>query len=505
MDKTGTLTDNVFALEYIHIADGVDKGLVEKSIIAYIKSGGKSSQTIEAIEKVYTEVYDGTIICDLSFPSSRQFGAVKIKDEFGERVILAGAPDVFLPYLTRAEDKAWVQKYLDTEAVIGKRLICLAQSESMMLSEHLDGIKLQGLAIFTLSNNLREGVKEAVTFFQERGVIIRIISGDNPKTVVATATTAGVQGTEMVVIGSEMEGWSDVDYLKNVHQFRIFARIKPEQKEKIIVALKQDGFTAMIGDGANDALAIKKADLGIAMFDGAQATRQLAPVVLVRNSFADLPDGVRFADSVIQNIEIFASIFFNQTFVGFFFFMILTMFGYSFPFTPLNITFVNYFTVGLPGFFIFYWILQPVYKDTFKESKSFLRQVIPFALISAVPQAIIATFAYFSSLEHIKVHGPTSLVVVSIIILGVLFFMHTPMVYSGPTTKLQKKQLVLMIVVEIISVVIFINIKPIAAFYNLSVPSLHSVLELVPMIVLYAAIQYWITGKYFAKRITPVS
>jgi cation-transporting ATPase E len=302
-----------------------------------------------------------------------------------------------------------------------------------------------------------------------------------------------------------MESWGDADYLKNVHQFRIFARIKPEQKEKIIVALKQDGFTAMIGDGANDALAIKKADLGIAMFDGAQATRQLAPVVLVRNSFADLPDGVRFADSVIQNIEIFASIFFNQTFVGFFLFMILTVFGYSFPFTPLNITFVNYFTVGLPGFFIFYWILQPVYKDTLKESKSFLRQVVPFALISAVPQAIIATFAYFSSLEHIKVHGPTSLVVVSIIILGVLFFMHTPMVYSGPTTKLQKKQLVLMIVVEIISVVIFINIKPIAAFYNLSVPSLHSVLELVPMIVLYAAVQYWITRKYFAKRITPVS
>jgi cation-transporting ATPase E len=303
-----------------------------------------------------------------------------------------------------------------------------------------------------------------------------------------------------MITGTELETWTEAEYLEKTPAYTIFARIKPEQKERIIEALKQDGFTAMIGDGANDALAIKKADLGIAMFDGAQATRQIASIVLVKNSFLDLPNGVRLADSIIQNIEICASIFFNEVFLGFFFFILLTVFGYTFPFTPLNIAFLTYFTIGLPSILIFYWVIRPVHDRVTKSNDNFLRRVIPFALISAIPQSIITAVAFYASLEHIELHAPTSLLVLSFIIVGVIFFMCAPSVYSGPTLKIQKRQFYLLVVVEIISVIVLINIPLIASFYNLSVPTLQSIIELVPLISLYALIQYGIAGWFRRQK-----
>ncbi len=501
MDKTGTLTDNNLIVEHMHNISDLSEKFVKESIAAYIKSTGDSSQTIRAIKKMFTSEYLGTTIDDLTFSSSLQFGAVHIKDDFGERVVLAGAPDLFLPYLSKEEDKAWVQKFIETEAKIGKRLICFVGSDLNVLPKNLSGIKLKAISIFVLNNNLREGVKEAIQFFQARGVTIRIISGDNPKTVQAVAAAVGINNYQNVITGAELETWTYIDFLKNIHKYTIFARIKPEQKEKIIEILKQDGFTAMVGDGANDALAIKKADLGIALFDGAQATRQVASVVLVKNSFSDLPNGVKLADSIIQNLEICASVIFNQVFVTFFFFIIVAITSHSFPFTPLNITFINYFTVGLPSLLVFYWIIRPIKNSVVDYNKSFLRKVIPFTLISAIPQALVAIFAFYESFEYMKNHGPTSLVVLSFIILGVIFFMYTPNVFGRPTTKNKKKQFFLLIVVEFIFIILFFKIPFIANFYNLESASLHNIIEIIPLTILYALAQYSISHWFFKMKL----
>jgi len=500
MDKTGTLTDNDLVIEHFYTIPRVSEKCAQESIVAYIKGTEDSSQTMQVIKQKLSDKYSGTVMGSLTFSSSRQFGAVHIKDGFGERVVLAGAPDIFLPYLSTSEDKEWLQKYLDTESKMGKRLICFAESDSNVLPADLSGIKLSAISVFVLNNNLREGVREAIQFFQDRGVIIRIISGDSPETVQAVAASAGVNNFHSVTTGTALESWTEADFLNNVHNYTIFARIKPEQKEKIIEALKHDGFTAMIGDGANDALAIKKADLGIAMFDGAQATRQIASVILVKNSFSDLPNGVKLADSIIQNIEVCASLIFNQLFLAFFLFIILALFGYTFPFTPLNITFINYFAVGLPGFLIFYWIIRPVHPSVLEHHKSFLRQVVPFALFSAMPQALVIIFAFFSSLEHVKTHGLTSLVLLVFIILSVVFFMHTPMVYSGPITKKQKKEFIYLVIFEIISIFVLMQIPLVTSFYDLKIPTLTSVLELIPLIILYVLVQYGLVRWFFVSK-----
>ena len=504
MDKTGTLTDNNLVIEHVHTISGVTEKYSTQSIMAYIKGTEDSSQTIQVIRKKYLNEYTGTVVDSLTFSSSRQFGVVHIKDDLGERVVLSGAPDIFLPYLSIAAEKEWMQNLIDTKAKIGKRLICFVQSDSNVLPQNLVGIKLKALTVFVLSNNLREGVKEAVNFFQDRGVTIRIISGDNPETVRAVALLAGVKNCETAVTGIELESWSEDDFVNNTQKYTIFARIKPEQKEKLIEVFKRDGFTAMIGDGANDALAIKKADLGIAMFDGAQATRQVASVVLVKNSFTDLPNGVKLADSIIQNIEISASLMFNQVFSGLFFFIILAVLNYNFPFTPLNITFTNYFTIGLPMFLIFYWVIRPVRPSVLKHSISFLRQVVPFALVSAIFQTICIMFAFYSSLEITENHGPTSLVALVYIIVSVIFFIHTPIVYSGPITKKQRNEFIALVIFEIISIAVLIQIPLVKSFYDLKSIPLRAVLELVPFIVIYALIQYGLV-KFFFKKEYPTS
>ena len=502
MDKTGTLTDNDFIVEAIHVAPSVSKSTAESSVMAYINGLNDSSQTISAI-RTFLEgsVFSGDVVDTLSFSSTRQFGGVCIRSGSTESTILVGAPDILLPHLSNDADKEWLRKIVEPETKIGKRVLFFARSQSNTLPVDLSKVQLSAVTLFVLKNSLREGVKEAVDFFQKREVVIRIISGDNLDTVRAVAASAGVLNVDASVTGGELESWSSNDFATKTKSYTIFARIKPEQKERIIEALKFDGFTAMIGDGANDALAIKKADLGIGMFDGALAIRQISAIVLVKNSFSDLPNGIKLADRIIEGIEMCSSTFFNQVLVGFFFFVFLSILGYAFPFTPLNITFINYFTVGLPGFLIFYWVAKPNHVlQSLPDQKSFLKKVIPFPFFSAIPQSVIAIFAFFSSLEHINRYGPTSLVVIAFITVGFVFFLFIPRVYTGLLTGIQKIQFVFLAVVEIILVTLLVKVPFLATFYNLKIPQLRLLLELVPLVLIYTFIQYMLTKVFITRQ-----
>jgi len=223
----------------------------------------------------------------------------------------------------------------------------------------------------------------------------------------------------------------------------------------------------MVGDGANDALAIKKANLGIAMFDGAPATRQLASVVLMNNSFAALPGGVELADNIIRNIEIFASIFLNQSLLGLFSFIFISLCGYQFPFTPLNITLINYFTVGFPGLLLSYWTLWPQGKVNPTNSEPFLKRILPFSLISSIFQAIGVLIIFFLSPEYLKVASSNTLVVLAFIILGFIFFICAPAVYQRTMNQRQKIQIAILGIFEIILLFVFFKTDFLVYFFNI--------------------------------------
>ena len=468
IDKTGTLTENTTTVEDIFVPPEISIESARELTMAYIQGTGDSSQTVNAVKKFIGEKYKGDIKDYLSFSSWRQYGVISLNQDGKDTIIFAGSPEVFLPFISNDIEKKWLQNFLNVNSHEGKHVWCLMKSTGTEIPDNLTGVEFSIVAAYVFYNNLREGIKHTINFFQERGVHIRVISGDNASTVRSVAAMAGIKNTDRIITGKEIENWTKEDYKKNVSTYSIFARIVPEQKEKIIDAFKKDGFTAMIGDGANDALAIKKADLGIAMFDGAPAVRQLASVVLTNNSFTALPAGVTLADSIIRNIEIFASIFFNLTFISFLIFIITSLFGHEFPFTPLNITFMNYFTVGIPGILISYWTIMSSGKTTSPSTGRFLKKVLPFAIYSSLIQMVFITIAYILSPAYLQSAESDTLLIITYILSGFTFFIFTPYVYRGLVTKMQKLQIFILALIEIILLIGALNIPLVMDFFDIT-------------------------------------
>ncbi len=502
MDKTGTLTENFLTVEKMHLPPKITETEASKLTAAYLHGTNDTSQTIQAVRKFLNDDFSGKTTSALGFSSWRQYGGVTIQNNQSKICILAGAPIVFLPHLKNAAEKRWLEKILEAHTAMGKSIVAVVKTNSSVIPENLSESKLSIVAVFVFFNNLRDGIKDTVSFFQDRGVKIRIISGDNKTTVSAVAAAAGVNNSNISITGDELSKWLDEDYFERVTNYTIFAQIVPEQKEKIIQALKKHSFTAMVGDGANDALAIKKADLGIAMFDGAPATRQLASVVLTNNSFAALPDGVNLADSIIRNIEIFASIFLNQAFLGFLFFCIISVDGYAFPLTPFNITLINYLTVAMPGALISYWTIRPSKKATKVSEKPFLRRVVPFAFFAALIQAFGTSAVFILNQVYGLSNESNTVTLMAFGFLGFVFFSLTPRVYNGITTPLQKKQLALFGLIDILILYIAFSIPILFSFFNLSSLSGTPLLKfLFILIVTVASGAVYLLARYFTPKI----
>ena len=499
LDKTGTLTVNTLTVEDAHVPAGISREEAEYLTTTYTCESGDASQTIRAVQKYLSCPTGGEVSEAMPFSSMRGYGGILMKDTQKKEFILVGAPDIFLPHLEDEKEKEWLSLLIETHGREGKRLLCVVRSRGETIPRELADISLSIVAVYILHNELRAGTRKAIDFFQKRGVVIRIISGDNPETVRAIASLAGVNNTENVITGAEMEKWNDADFNEYAKRFTIFARIKPEQKSKIIEALKKDGFTAMVGDGANDALAIKKADLGIAMFDGAPATRQLASVVLTRNSFAELPEGVALADRIIKNIEIYASVFFNQMFIGVFFFTLLGIFDYSYPFTPLNITFSNYFTVGLPGLLVFYWAIRPSGNIMKENMQSFLLRVIPFPFIAAIVQssAMLAVFVLYRASAGTE--EMSALMVISSILLGIVFFSLAPRVYEGTTSRAQKIQVFWFGLSEVLLLSFAFSFPFFLGFFNVTAVPAISFAVIIPVTIACALVLYFLVWSFFRK------
>jgi len=496
MDKTGTLTENRPMVERMEVPS--EMTLEQARILTSLYLGGSQdvSQTILALKEFIGDIhFSGHIIDIIPFSSWHPYGALEVISSAGKKnILLIGSGEYLAQYLIDAKEKEWLREIEKREALQGKRIICLFQSASEHLSKDLVQAKLSFVAIFILSSKLRPGIEEAITFFQNRGTHIRIISGDHPETVRAVALLAGVKHCDQVITGAEMKDWTDADFLERASHYSLFARIAPEQKEKIIEALKHNGFTAMVGDGANDALAIKKADLGIAMFEGAPATRQLASVVLMNNSFTALPGGVELSESIIKNAEIFSSLFFGTALTGLFFFLGMSLLGFSFPLTPLNITLINYFTVGFPGILVSYWTIWNVEKVHAQSTEKFLEKISPFIISSSFFQSLVMLTVFFLSPQNMRNDESHLLVILTWCIIGYIFFLFTPAFYRGALLLLQRRDLLLLTFFEVSFAFLLLHIPFLLQFFEVggNLPDMHSFPLLFILFGLYGILQYGI-------------
>jgi cation-transporting ATPase E len=296
-----------------------------------------------------------------------------------------------------------------------------------------------------------------------------------------------------------MKQWNDIDFEDKSQNYMIFAQILPEHKVKLVEEFKKDGFTAMVGDGVNDALAMKKADLGIAMFDGVPVTRQLADVILMTNSFTDLPGAVELADHFIRSIEISSGIYINMSVVGLFFFIIISLFGFSYPLTPLNITFINYFTVGFSTVLISYWALRPLGKILPANDKPFLYRVIPVIITCAIVEAIGMALVFTLNPHSSKIVSSNALVGFSYILFGFLFLFFAVKVYSGSVTKKEKLQLYMFGIFELAVFLLVLHVPFLVLFFNITLPypSLDLIGKTLLIVILFWSVQHLLVKKFF--------
>jgi cation-transporting ATPase E len=236
-------------------------------------------------------------------------------------------------------------------ATDGYRTLVLAATTSVASADDELPAGLVPVALVTFTENVRDDAKQTLDYFQQQGVTVLIISGDNPNTVAAIARKAGIETIEAIDARTLP---ADIDALADVLEtHRVFGRVTPEQKRTMMAALQSRGHVvAMIGDGVNDALALKHADLGIAMGSGAAATKAVSNLVLLDGRFSSLPGVVDEGRKVIANIERLSRLFLTKTVWAMLLAAVFGLLFVSFPFLPRQVSAIDFFTIGIPAFLL---------------------------------------------------------------------------------------------------------------------------------------------------------
>ncbi|MFI6793898.1 HAD-IC family P-type ATPase [Nonomuraea sp. NPDC050383] len=382
LDKTGTLTAGGMDLgEVLPIGDGHP---VEEALAALANLDQRPNATAQAVQVRYPATPGGwTATGSVPFSSARKWSGA----DFGERgAWLLGAPDVLLDGGEGYERAAAM-------ASTGARVLALCRTRDLAAAERGNpDAAVECVALVTLQQRIRPDAHETLSYFARQGVTVKVISGDNPEAVSAIATGLGIPDGDRAVDARTLPE-DDPDKLADILAANaVFGRVTPRQKRLFVGALQSRGHTvAMTGDGVNDVLALKDADLGIAMGAGSPATKAVAQVVLLDNAFATLPHVVGEGRRVLANIERVSNLFLTKTFYAIALSLATGVLGLMFPFAPRHSTLVNALTIGIPAFFL---ALAP----TLERSKpGFVPRVLRFAVPAGVLCAAAMLLAFWAA------------------------------------------------------------------------------------------------------------
>ena len=484
-DKTGTLTEPEVVFDsFIAFSDKDDSAYFREmiGISAQETSGGNA--TGDAIIAAFKAPEDYEVQEIMAFSSERKMSGVRAKfGSYSPQVIFMGAPE-FVGKMVKLTKKQ--NDDIKDLAKQGKRVLLAAASsdqdtELQELVKNPKGVRALGLVI--LRNDLREGVVDTVDFLQKRGVSIRVISGDNPNTVSYIA--------------------NDDQWYKTVYRTTIFARVLPEQKERLIKTFQdQHKFVGMVGDGVNDALALKQADLGVAMYSGAAASRRVADIVLLNNSFNALPVGMRLGNRIMQAIEIIATLFFHKIIYGIFLLLATMAIGIVYPFEPRHVTFMNIFLVTMPTIMWTLFPPKPKYRvnpqDFWKDT---LLAVLPISLISGI--TVTLSYWYMNMIgnaDHKSV-ATTTVIIATFFGTYLVFLMSRMLRVTYDVWAKIARTLYIIAAVVVASVAFGFGFT--RDFFDFTRPSFIDLLPLSIVIVLAAILQWKLAnnaGRRIAKR-----
>lgn len=414
VDKTGTLTAGSLRVTGIEQPDGQpadDEVLAALGALAAAEE--RPNASLRAIAEVGRDP-GWTPIRTVPFSSARKWSGATFAGPHGSWVL--GAPDVLLgagdPLRARVEALAGT----------GARVILLATTNRPL--DDPAGFAPRPRALVCLAEDVRPEAPPTIAYFQEQGVAVKVISGDNPLTVGAIAGQVGIPGGDAPVDARTLS--EDLDELGAVlEQASVFGRVQPHQKRAMVQALQRRGHTvAMTGDGVNDVLALKDADMGVAMGSGSGASRSVAQLVLLDDSFASLPLVVAEGRKVIANVERVANLFVTKSVYAALLAFAVGFTNLQFPFFPRHLTIISSLTIGIPAFFL---ALAP--NDT-RSRPGFVRRVAQFSL----PAGTVAAVATFVGFDLVQDDGASiveartgALIVLFLVALWVLVLLARPL------------------------------------------------------------------------------
>ncbi len=379
LDKTGTITTGEITYGATHVSSDWSEADVHRVLAAMIASDDDPNATALALAAAVGADPGWTTRSIEPFSSARKWSAI----EFAERGwFYFGAPDVLL-----SEDDP-AKSIVRERSAAGKRLIALTSATAGPSGDAAPS-DLSTLAIIELEDEIRPDALDTLQYFADQDVAIKVISGDNPDTVAAIAERAGVT---LLGPSTDARTLSDTRSLigESLEAGTVFGRVAPRQKQEMVKAMQERGHVvAMTGDGVNDVLALKDADLGIAMGSGSAASRTAADLVLTDNAFSTLPVVVSEGRKVINNVERVANLFVTKAVYAVLLTVLVGVAGTPFPFLPRQLTLIGTFSIGLPGFFL---ALAP---EVERVRAGFLYRVLQFS----IPAGITAGAASFSAYQ----------------------------------------------------------------------------------------------------------
>lgn len=488
LDKTGTITEGHLCVQGEEsVKEDVD---LEQLMGRMVAALGDENETFQALRQHYKRNQSTNTKLVLPFSSERKFSGVVFE---GEGTYLMGAYQFIFPQA----DPAVLEKIAEY-ASQGLRVLTVAHSPNEMTDYTLaEDFEIVGFVFMT--DVVRKNAPDILGYFEEQGVDLKVISGDDPVTVAAIAARAGLKDADKYIDATTIH--TDEEMEDAILKYSVFGRVTPKQKQQMVRLLKQNGRTvAMIGDGVNDVLALKDADVSIAMASGSEAAKNTANLVLLNSDFASLPHIVNEGRRVINNIKAAASMFLIKTGFSVLTALLTIIVGQNYPFQPIQLSVINGCAVAIPTMLL---QLEPSFQ---KVNKHFFREVLRMSMPAAI--TITAMITIINNIGHSIGTPREMLSTVCVLATGWVYLITLRQVYS-PMTGYRKFVIYLMQTAYLVAMVIGQRIMELVGLNFTCVIVTLAAVNFAPMIIDlatkgYDKFFYWYDHRHDVKPPKPI-